>query len=144
MQGQANHALRFAKERIPYLIQRYVGESERLYGILDNQLSTRDFLVGSGKGKYSIADIASFSWVYLSLFSGLDVADFPNVERWYKSILERPAVQKGLSVPQRSSIGNEGWTKRLQEDEKFREDEQELKELVRKAKEQYGYKYSSP
>lgn len=62
MQGQANHFYRLAKERIPYPTQRYVGESERLYGILDNQLRDRDYLVGPGKGKYSIADIASFSW----------------------------------------------------------------------------------
>ncbi len=60
MQGQANHFYRLAKERIPYPTQRYVGESERLYGILDNQLKDRDYLVGTGKGKYSIADIANF------------------------------------------------------------------------------------
>jgi glutathione S-transferase len=61
MQGQANHFYRLAKERIPYPTQRYVGETERLYGVLDNQLKDRDYLVGPGKGKYSIADIANFS-----------------------------------------------------------------------------------
>ena len=60
MQGQANHFYRLAKERIPYPTQRYVGETERLYGVLDHQLKDRDYLVGPGKGKYSIADIANF------------------------------------------------------------------------------------
>jgi glutathione S-transferase len=64
MQGQANHFYRLAKERIPYPTQRYVGETERLYGILDNQLKDRDYLVGPGKGKYSIADIANFGCRY--------------------------------------------------------------------------------
>lgn len=61
MQGQANHFFRLAKERIPYPTQRYVGETERLFGILDSHLADRDYLVGPGKGKYSIADIANFS-----------------------------------------------------------------------------------
>jgi glutathione S-transferase len=65
MQGQANHFYRLAKERIPYPTQRYVGEAERLYGILDKQLESREYLVGPGKGKYSIADIANFSVRYL-------------------------------------------------------------------------------
>jgi len=60
MQGQANHFYRFAKERIPYPTQRYLGETERLYGILDHALTSRDYLVGPGAGKYSIADIANF------------------------------------------------------------------------------------
>lgn len=59
MQGQASHFYRLAKERIPYPTQRYVGETERLFGILDKQLSSNDYLVGN---KYSIADIANFSW----------------------------------------------------------------------------------
>lgn len=66
MQGQAIHFYRLAKERVPYPTQRYMGETERLYGILDNQLKDRDYLVGPGKGKYSIADIASFPWVNVS------------------------------------------------------------------------------
>jgi glutathione S-transferase len=55
-QGQANHFLRFAKEKIPYATQRYVGETERLYGVLDKRLSDRDWVAGPGRGKYSIAD----------------------------------------------------------------------------------------
>ncbi|KAL2063033.1 hypothetical protein VTL71DRAFT_6105 [Oculimacula yallundae] len=144
MQGQANHFYRLAKERIPYPTQRYVGESERLYGILDAQLSDRDYLVGPGRGKYSIADIASFSWVNVSYFAGVDLKKFPNVERWWKAIVSRPAVKKGLAVPSESQIINEAYLKRLSGEEGFKEKEDELKKLADEAKKQYDYKYSSP
>jgi glutathione S-transferase len=55
-QGQANHFLRYAKEKIAYPVQRYVGETERLYGVLDKRLQDRDYVAGEGRGKYSIAD----------------------------------------------------------------------------------------
>jgi len=144
MQGQANHFYRLAKERIPYPTQRYVGETERLYGVLDIQLKDRDYLVGPGKGKYSIADIASFSWVNVSQFAGVDLAKFPNVERWWKSIVARPAVKAGLSVPSESRIVNEAYLRRLKEEDGFKEAEDKLKDLGDKAKEQYGYKFASP
>jgi len=144
MQGQANHFFRLAKERIPYPTQRYVGETERLYGILDNRLKDRDYLVGPSKGKYSIADIANFSWVNVSYFAGVDLSQFPNLERWWKQIAERPAVKKGIAVPSESKITNEAYLQRLKDEEGFKEDEDKLKELANKAKEQYGYKYSSP
>jgi len=94
MQGQANHFYRLAKERIPYRTQRYVGETERLYGILDNELKSRHYLVGPGKGKYSIADIANVSWVNVSYFAGVDLSKFPNLEKWWQRINDRPAVKK--------------------------------------------------
>lgn len=144
MQGQANHFYRLAKERIPYPTQRYVGESERLYGILDIQLADRDFLVGPGRGKYSIADIASFSWVNVSYFAGVDIGKFKNVERWWKSIEARPAVQAGLKVPSESKIVNSSYVKRLRDEEGFKESEDKLKELADKAKAQYDYKFASP
>ncbi|KAK0117756.1 hypothetical protein ONS95_012082 [Cadophora gregata] len=144
MQGQANHFYRLAKERIPYPTQRYVGESERLYGILDIQLADRDYLVGPGRGKYSIADIASFSWVNVAYFAGVDLAKFPNVERWWKSIVARPAVKKGLAVPGESKLVNEAYQRRLKEEDGFKEAEDKLKDLADKAKEQYGYKFASP
>ena len=76
MQGQANHFHRLAKERIPYPTQRYVGETERLYGILDAKLKDNEYLVGN---KYSIADIANFSWVNVAYFAGVDLDSFPNL-----------------------------------------------------------------
>jgi glutathione S-transferase len=144
MQGQANHFYRLAKERIPYPTQRYVGETERLYGILDSHLADREYIVGPGKGQYSIADIANFSWVNVSYFAGVDLTKFPNLEKWWGRINERPAVQKGTSVPSESKISNGPYKRRLKEEPEFKAKEDELKELGDKAKEQYNYKYSSP
>lgn len=141
MQGQANHFYRLAKERIPYPTQRYVGETERLYGVLDNQLKDNDYLVGN---KYSIADIANFSWVNVSYFAGVDLAKFPNLQKWWKRINDRPAVQKGVSVPSENKIVNSAYQERLKSEDGFKEKEDELKQLADKAKEQYNYKYSSP
>ncbi|KAH8770626.1 glutathione S-transferase [Hyaloscypha finlandica] len=144
MQGQANHFYRLAKERIPYPTQRYVGETERLYGVLDHQLQDREYLVGPGKGKYSIADIANFGWVNIAYFSGVDLSKFPNLEKWWKRVHDRPAVKKGTSVPTESKIANAAYQRRLKEEPEFKENEDKLKELGNKAKEQYGYKYASP
>lgn len=159
MQGQANHFYRLAKERIPYptqvcvllshicsphwltSIKRYVGETERLYGVLDNQLSQNDYLVGN---KYSIADIANFSWVNVAYFAGVDLAQFPNLEKWWKKINDRSAVKAGTSVPNESQIVNAKYQERLKTEPEFKQKEDELKELGKKAKEQYNYKYSSP
>ncbi|RDL42000.1 uncharacterized protein BP5553_01979 [Venustampulla echinocandica] len=144
MQGQSNHFYRFSKERIPYPTQRYLGESERLYGILNAQLKDRDYLVGPGRGKYSVADIASFGWVNHAYLAGVDLTQFPNVQIWWERIVARPAVQKGITVPSDSKMHNAGYLKRLQEEPEFRESEEKLKDLAKKAKEQYNYKYSSP
>ncbi|SMR50219.1 unnamed protein product [Zymoseptoria tritici ST99CH_3D1] len=141
MQGQANHFYRLAKERIPYPTQRYVGETERLYGILDAQLASNEYLVG---GKYSIADIANFSWVNVAYFAGVDLDQFPNLKKWWERINARPAVKKGVAIPNESTITNEAYQRRLKEEDGFKEKEDELKELGKKAKEQYDYKYSSP
>ncbi|KAM3074082.1 hypothetical protein ACMFMF_006106 [Clarireedia jacksonii] len=144
MQGQANHFYRLAKERIPYPTQRYVGESERLYGILDNCLKDRDYLVGPGKGKYSIADIASFSWVNFAYFAGIDLTQFPNLEKWWERIDERPAVKRGTAIPKESNLTNSAYKRRLREEPEFKENEDKLKDLSNRAKEQYGYEYASP
>lgn len=141
MQGQANHFYRLAKERIPYPTQRYVGETERLYGILDSHLKNNEYLVGN---KYSIADIASFSWVNVAYFAGVELDQFPNLYKWWEKIAARPAVKKGLAIPNEPSITNEPYKKKVQEDAEYSKKEDELKELGKKAKEQYGYKYSSP
>ncbi|KAF1995993.1 glutathione S-transferase II [Amniculicola lignicola CBS 123094] len=141
MQGQANHFNRFTKEPIPYGMQRYTGETERLVGILDSHLKTNTYLVGN---KYSIADIASFGWVNVLRFSGVDLDAFPNLLAWWERINARPAVQKGLSIPQKSGFGNETYAQRLKDDKEFVAKEQELAKAIAAAKEQYGYKYASP
>jgi len=141
MQGQANHFNRFAKEKIAYGIQRYTGETERLVGILDNHLKDKEYLVGN---KYSIADIASFGWVNILRFSGVELDNFPNLLAWWERIVARPAVQKGLAIPQKGPFGNDSYLQRLKEDEEFAKSEKELKETIAAAKEKYGYKYTSP
>lgn len=121
-----------------------MGETERLYGILDKQLESRDYLVGPGKGQYSIADIASYSWCNVSYFAGVDISQFRNLHAWWKRINDRPAVQRGLAVPSESKIINQAYVERLKSEEGFKEKEDGLAKLRDQAKEQYGYKYSSP
>jgi GST-like protein len=95
MLGQAHHFRRFAKEQIPYAIERYTNETRRLYGVLDNRLKETDYVAGD----YSIADIAIFPWAARHEWQGIDLADFPALKRWYDAIAARPAVQKGMTVP---------------------------------------------
>ncbi|KAH7115817.1 glutathione S-transferase II [Dendryphion nanum] len=141
MQGQANHFNRFAPERIAYGMQRYTGETERLVGILDNHLKDKEYLVG---GKFSIADIASFGWVNVLRFSGVEINNFPNLKAWWERVSERPAVQRGLAIPSKSPLGNAGYLERLKEDREFAEKEDKLKQQIVEAKAKYGYKFSSP
>lgn len=133
MQGQANHFHRLAKERIPYPTQRYVGETERLYGVLDQHLQGRQWIVGD---KYSIADIANFSWVNYSSFAGVDITQFKNLKAWADRINAREAVKKGMAVPHESKIINPSYAERLKEDKEFADKEKELAEITNKAKEQ--------
>ncbi|KAF8604249.1 glutathione S-transferase [Ceratobasidium sp. AG-I] len=100
MQGQASHFVRFAPEKIPYAINRYITETKRLYSILDGRLNDREYLVGSGKGKYGLADINAFPWVRSWGWAGLDgIDEFPNVVAWLARIGERPQVKAGLDIP---------------------------------------------
>ncbi|WP_448657576.1 glutathione S-transferase N-terminal domain-containing protein [Sphingomonas sp. CJ99] len=88
MLGQNHHFNRYAPERIPYAIDRYVRETARLYGVLDRRLADRDFIAGD----YSIADMAAYPWIVPHEAQGQDLADFPNVRRWFDAIRERPAT----------------------------------------------------
>ncbi len=96
MQGQANVFYRYAPEPIPYAIERYQNETRRLYEVLDRRLAGRDYLVGD----YSIADIASFTWVSTHEWSGVSLDGLGHVRRWLERIEARPAVQRGLAVPE--------------------------------------------
>lgn len=93
---------------------------------------------------YSIADIASFGWVNSAYFSGINLSQFPNVEKWWERIMARPAVHEGLTIPKDNPLMNRGYLKKYKEDHEFKKAEDELKVALDKAKEQYGYKYSSP
>lgn len=135
-QGQANHFTLYAKEKIPYGIQRYVGETERLYGILNTQLSKTPYVVG---GKYSIADIALLGWVSSSAGIPIDMGLFPNIRAWFDRCYARPAVQRGFAVP--AVPASSLFTEPTEDAKKARE---ERKTLIDGAKEKYGYKYTSP
>jgi len=95
MFGQAHHFLRAAPEQVPYGIKRYTDETRRLYGVLDKRLAEAAFLAG----EYSIADIATFPWIARHEWHKVDLAEFPNVKRWYDTINRRPAVVRGMAVP---------------------------------------------
>ena len=143
-QGQANHFYRLSKERIPYPTQRYLGETERLYGILNTRLAGRDYLAGAGRGRYSIADIANFSWVNVGFFAGVDVGRFGDLEAWARRVGARAAVARGTAVPGESRVVNRAYEARVLGEEGFAEAEAELRRLGEEAKVQYGYKYASP
>ena len=95
MFGQAHHFLRAAPEQVPYGIKRYTDETRRLYGVLDKRLAEAAFLAD----EYSIADIATFPWIARHEWHKVDLAEFPNVKRWYATINRRPAVVRGMAVP---------------------------------------------
>ena len=95
MIGQAHHFLRQNPGKAPYAEERYHKETLRLYGVLDRRLEGRDFMAGD----YSIADIATWPWIARFEWHKVDLNQFPNVKRWYVSIAQRPAVQKGYQVP---------------------------------------------
>ena len=96
MMGQAHHFRRFAPEKIGYAIDRYTNETTRLYGVIDRRLADNDWLAADA---YTIADIATFPWIARHEWQGMELADFPNLHKWYDRIWNRPAVQRGFDVP---------------------------------------------
>jgi GST-like protein len=95
MLGQAHHFRMYAPERIPYAIDRYTNEARRLYGVIDKRLSQSEWLGGP---EYSIADIATFPWLRSWQNQGVVIEDYPHLKRWFDSIAQRPAVQRGVKV----------------------------------------------
>ena len=95
MMGQANVFFRYFPEKIQAAIDRYQGESRRLFRVLDTRLEDQEFLAGD----YSIADIANWAWVRTHNWSGVAIDDLPNLQRWVDAIRQRPAVQRGLLQP---------------------------------------------
>ena len=96
MMGQLNVFRRYFPEHLPAAIDRYERESYRLFGVLDQQLAQGEFVAGPD---YSIADISCWPWIHGHEWSGLSLADYPNLRRWHDQIEARPAVQAGLQVP---------------------------------------------
>jgi len=94
MLGQAHHFRLYAPEKMEYAINRYTNEARRLYGVMDKRLGEVAFFAGD----YGIADIAIFPWTRSHANQGVDLADFPNVRRWFDEIAARPAVQRAVKI----------------------------------------------
>ncbi len=109
MMGQANVFFRYAEENIPYAIDRYQREVRRLCEVLDGQLKDNEYLAGD----YSIADIANYSWVQSHDWSGVDIEGLDHLQRWIAQLDERPAVKKGMIVPDENWIKRGGDTDRI-------------------------------
>ena len=95
MFGQCGHFLRYAPKKIPYAIDRYKTETERLYRVMDKRLKTQPYLAGK---KYSIADMATYPWVKIDWFHKIDIKKYPNVSKWRDRVAARPAVQRGVTL----------------------------------------------
>lgn len=107
MLGQNHHFSQYAPEKIPYAINRYVKETERLYGVLNDRLADREFVAG----EYSIADMAAYPWIVPHERQGQNLDNFPHLKRWFKSIEARSAVQqayaKAAEINQSSAMTDE-------------------------------------
>ena len=93
MAGQNNHFSNYAVEKIPYAMDRYRNEVNRLYGVLDKRLADRAFVARD----YSIADMAIYPWIVPYERQGQKIEDFPNLKRWFESIRGRPAVERAYA-----------------------------------------------
>ena len=94
MAGQANHFRIYAAEKIPYAIDRYTDEVNRLFGVMNRRLADHEYLAGP----YSIADMACVGWTRGWKRYGQEISDFPHLARWLDAVLARPAVQRGLAL----------------------------------------------
>ena len=101
MFGQVHHFVKYNKGKAEYAEERYSKEARRLYGVMDKRLNKNQYI--SGK-EYSIADISIWPWTARFDWQEIDLNDFPNVARWYKEMIDRPAVQKGWLVPQNDQV----------------------------------------
>ena len=99
MLGQVHHFVKYNKGKSEYSEKRYYNEAKRLYNVLEKQLEGRDFIAGEGKGSYSIADMSCWPWVSRFEWQEIDLNSYPNIKDWYIRISNRPAVQKGYSIP---------------------------------------------
>jgi len=96
MMGQANVYFRYSETKIQSAIDRYQNESKRLLTVLDTRLADHEYLAGD----YSIADIANWCWARTHAWSGVDIADLTNLQRWLETLAARPACQRGVVIPE--------------------------------------------
>jgi GST-like protein len=96
MLGQTHHFHFYNPGKAPYAEARYVKEAQRLYAVLERQLTGHEFIAGN---EYSIADIATWPWIARYKRQGIEWASYPHVKDWYLRLAARPAVQRGWRVP---------------------------------------------
>ena len=101
MFGQVHHFVKYNKGKSNYAEERYSKEANRLYKVMDDRLGKHQYISGD---KYSIADISIWPWAARFDWQEIDINDYPNVTRWYKEMVDRPAVQKGWQVPQNAQV----------------------------------------
>ena len=94
--GQVHHFKRAAKEKVPYAINRYFNECRRLYGVLDSRLAGREYIAND---EVSIADFCTVPWVFRHDWQEIDLDEFTNVKRWYDNMMQRPALTRGMNLP---------------------------------------------
>ena len=94
--GQVHHFKRAAKEKVPYAINRYFKECRRLYGVLDSRLEGREYIANN---EVSIADFCTVPWVFRHDWQEIDLDEFKNVKRWYDNMMRRPALTRGMNLP---------------------------------------------
>ena len=94
--GQVHHFKRAAKEKVPYAINRYFKECRRLYGVLDARLEDREYIAND---EVSIADFCTVPWVFRHDWQEIDLDEFTNVKRWYDNMMQRPALTRGMNLP---------------------------------------------
>lgn len=94
--GQVHHFKRAAKEKVPYAINRYFNECRRLYGVLDSRLEDREYIAND---EVSIADFCTVPWVFRHDWQEIDLDEFRNVKRWYDNMMQRPALTRGMNLP---------------------------------------------
>jgi GST-like protein len=105
MAGQAHHFRAFASEKVPYGIERYTNEVNRLYGVMDRRLHDVEFLAG----EYSIADIACWPWIMSHERQGQNLDDFREVKRWFEAISDRPAVVRAQGQGHEKMVDRESY-----------------------------------
>lgn len=107
MLGQNHHFRAYAPEPIPYAVRRYTDEARRLYSVLNQRLRGRDFLCGD----YSVADMACYPWTVPHERQGVDLADYPEVRRWFNAMRARPAVvrayERGKEVNTKATVSEQ-------------------------------------
>jgi GST-like protein len=107
MAGQNHHFSRYAPEKIPYAVERYVKETNRLYGVLNKRLADREFIAGA----YSIADMATYPWIVPHESQSQNLNDFPHLKRWFDAVRLRPATlrayDRGTAVSSNPTVNEE-------------------------------------